>query len=199
MRRRPREPIPPRTATATRAGEPGRPTSPTNRSRTEAHGEILSGQPAYRGCAGVHRSSILGSAGVVFRHPHRPAVRRPVLHSRGVLVHVAVHSFTRVPCCSRFTRTGRPMVAAGMSNRLRRLWCDAGGWLFPSLPGSIRGVALDWGNGCAFTKNARWSSGGGAVDIRSAQKRVWDNKTAKGFNTTDVATEFCLLRARTGR
>jgi len=31
------------------------------------------------------------------------------------------------------------------------------------------------------------------VDIRSAQKLAWDNKTAKGFNTTDVPLEFCLL------
>src|SRR5216683_7699948 len=34
---------------------------------------------------------------------------------------------------------------------------------------------------------------GGMVDIRSAQKLAWDNKTAKGFNTTDVPLEFCLL------
>jgi NTP pyrophosphatase (non-canonical NTP hydrolase) len=31
------------------------------------------------------------------------------------------------------------------------------------------------------------------VDIRSAQKLAWDNKTAKGFNTTDIPLEFCLL------
>ena len=31
------------------------------------------------------------------------------------------------------------------------------------------------------------------MDIRSAQKLAWDNKTAKGFNTTDVPMEFCLL------
>jgi NTP pyrophosphatase (non-canonical NTP hydrolase) len=31
------------------------------------------------------------------------------------------------------------------------------------------------------------------VDIRSAQKLVSDNKTAKGFNTTDIPMEFCLL------
>ena len=31
------------------------------------------------------------------------------------------------------------------------------------------------------------------MDIRSAQKLAWDNKTAKGFNTTDVPLEFCLL------
>jgi NTP pyrophosphatase (non-canonical NTP hydrolase) len=31
------------------------------------------------------------------------------------------------------------------------------------------------------------------VDIRSAQKRAWENKLAKGFNTTDVPLEFCLL------
>lgn len=31
------------------------------------------------------------------------------------------------------------------------------------------------------------------MDIRSAQKLAWENKLAKGFNTTDVALEFCLL------
>ena len=33
----------------------------------------------------------------------------------------------------------------------------------------------------------------GAVDIRSAQHLAWQNKLAKGFNTTDVPLEFCLL------
>jgi hypothetical protein len=32
------------------------------------------------------------------------------------------------------------------------------------------------------------------VDIRSAQKRAWQNKVAKGFSTTDVPLEFCLLQ-----
>jgi NTP pyrophosphatase (non-canonical NTP hydrolase) len=32
------------------------------------------------------------------------------------------------------------------------------------------------------------------VDIRSGQKLAWENKTAKGFNTTDVPLEFCLLQ-----
>ena len=32
------------------------------------------------------------------------------------------------------------------------------------------------------------------MDIRSAQKLVWENKVAKGFNTTDVPLEFCLLQ-----
>ena len=32
------------------------------------------------------------------------------------------------------------------------------------------------------------------MDIRSAQKRVWANKVAVGFNTTDVPLEFCLLQ-----
>ena len=31
------------------------------------------------------------------------------------------------------------------------------------------------------------------MDIRSAQKFAWENKLAKGFNTTDVPLEFCLL------
>jgi hypothetical protein len=31
------------------------------------------------------------------------------------------------------------------------------------------------------------------VDIRTAHRLAWDNKLAKGFNTTDVPLEFCLL------
>ncbi|HEY2579953.1 MAG TPA: hypothetical protein VGI74_26870 [Streptosporangiaceae bacterium] len=31
------------------------------------------------------------------------------------------------------------------------------------------------------------------MDIRSAQKFAWENKLAKGFNTTDIPLEFCLL------
>jgi len=31
------------------------------------------------------------------------------------------------------------------------------------------------------------------VDIRSAQKLAWENKLSKGFNSTDVPLEFCLL------
>ena len=31
------------------------------------------------------------------------------------------------------------------------------------------------------------------MEIRSAQKLAWANKVAKGFNTTDVPLEFCLL------
>lgn len=31
------------------------------------------------------------------------------------------------------------------------------------------------------------------MDIRSAQRLAWENKLAKGFNTTDVPLEFCLL------
>jgi hypothetical protein len=31
------------------------------------------------------------------------------------------------------------------------------------------------------------------VDIRAGQKLAWENKLAKGFNTTDVPLEFCLL------
>ncbi|MFF1339925.1 MazG-like family protein [Streptomyces sp. NPDC058290] len=36
------------------------------------------------------------------------------------------------------------------------------------------------------------------MDIRSAQQLAWDNKLAKGFNTTDVALEFGLLTAEVG-
>jgi NTP pyrophosphatase (non-canonical NTP hydrolase) len=34
---------------------------------------------------------------------------------------------------------------------------------------------------------------GDPVDIRAVQKLAWENKLAKGFNTTDVPLEFCLL------
>jgi NTP pyrophosphatase (non-canonical NTP hydrolase) len=36
---------------------------------------------------------------------------------------------------------------------------------------------------------------GGSLDIESVQQQAWDNKLAKGFNTTDVALEFGLLTA----
>ncbi len=36
------------------------------------------------------------------------------------------------------------------------------------------------------------------MDIRSVQERAWDNKKAKGFNTTDVPLEFGLLTAEIG-
>ena len=32
------------------------------------------------------------------------------------------------------------------------------------------------------------------MQIRSAQKLAWENKVAKGFNTTDVPLEFCLFQ-----
>jgi hypothetical protein len=31
------------------------------------------------------------------------------------------------------------------------------------------------------------------MNIRSGQKLAWENKVAKGFNTTDIPLEFCLL------
>jgi hypothetical protein len=33
-----------------------------------------------------------------------------------------------------------------------------------------------------------------ALEIRSAQKLTWENKLAKGFNTSEVPLEFCLLQ-----
>lgn len=36
------------------------------------------------------------------------------------------------------------------------------------------------------------------MEIRNAQKRAWDNKLDKGFNTTNVAFEFGLLTAEVG-
>ena len=35
------------------------------------------------------------------------------------------------------------------------------------------------------------------VDIRSAQKRAWQNKVARGFNIIDIPLEFCLLQDET--
>ena len=32
------------------------------------------------------------------------------------------------------------------------------------------------------------------MDIRLGQKLAWENKTSKGFNTTDIPLEFCLLQ-----
>ena len=36
---------------------------------------------------------------------------------------------------------------------------------------------------------------GSSVDFKAAQRLVWDNKLAKGFGTTDVPLEFCLLQS----
>jgi NTP pyrophosphatase (non-canonical NTP hydrolase) len=36
------------------------------------------------------------------------------------------------------------------------------------------------------------------MDIGEVQQRAWQNKRAKGFNTTDVALEFGLLTAEVG-
>ncbi|MGW0885758.1 hypothetical protein [Streptomyces sp. NPDC002671] len=36
------------------------------------------------------------------------------------------------------------------------------------------------------------------MDITEAQKLAWENKLAKGFNTTDIALEFGLLNAEVG-
>lgn len=36
------------------------------------------------------------------------------------------------------------------------------------------------------------------MEIRDAQKRAWDNKITKGFNTHDVPLEFGLLTAEIG-
>lgn len=35
------------------------------------------------------------------------------------------------------------------------------------------------------------------MEIRSIQKLTWENKLAKGFNTSDVPLEFCLLQGET--
>lgn len=36
------------------------------------------------------------------------------------------------------------------------------------------------------------------MEISAAQKLAWENKLAKGFNTTDVSLEFGLLTAEVG-
>jgi len=32
------------------------------------------------------------------------------------------------------------------------------------------------------------------MDIRSSQELAWENKVSKGFNTTNIPLEFCLLQ-----
>ncbi|GAA1935377.1 hypothetical protein [Kitasatospora viridis] len=34
------------------------------------------------------------------------------------------------------------------------------------------------------------------MDIGSVQRIAWDNKVLKGFNTTDVPLEFCMLQEK---
>ncbi|MDH6709067.1 hypothetical protein P3T27_005813 [Kitasatospora sp. MAA19] len=34
------------------------------------------------------------------------------------------------------------------------------------------------------------------MDISSLQRLVWDNKVLKGYNTTDVPLEFCMLQEK---
>ena len=36
------------------------------------------------------------------------------------------------------------------------------------------------------------------TDFADAQRRAWANKVARGFNTTDVPMEFCLLMEELG-
>ena len=36
------------------------------------------------------------------------------------------------------------------------------------------------------------------MDLDEMQKEVWENKVKKGFNTTDVAKEFCYLYGEVG-
>jgi hypothetical protein len=45
-----------------------------------------------------------------------------------------------------------------------------------------------------FLPSASRIAAGGKLDIRAGQKLAWENKVAKGFNTTDVPLEFCLLQ-----
>jgi NTP pyrophosphatase (non-canonical NTP hydrolase) len=36
------------------------------------------------------------------------------------------------------------------------------------------------------------------MDMNEMQKEAWDNKVSKGFNTTNVEKEFCLLTSEVG-
>ena len=36
------------------------------------------------------------------------------------------------------------------------------------------------------------------MELKEIQKEVWQNKLNKGFNTTDVNKEFCLLYGEVG-
>ena len=36
------------------------------------------------------------------------------------------------------------------------------------------------------------------MDLDEMQKEVWENKVKKGFNTTDIAKEFCYLYGEVG-
>jgi len=36
------------------------------------------------------------------------------------------------------------------------------------------------------------------MKIKDMQKKIWENKLNKGFNTTDVSKEFCLLYGEVG-
>jgi hypothetical protein len=59
-------------------------------------------------------------------------------------------------------------------------------------PGQLPG---DRGAGdCALFPGYWSAAAGGKLDIRAGQKLAWENKVAKGFNTTDVPLEFCLLQ-----
>jgi hypothetical protein len=57
-----------------------------------------------------------------------------------------------------------------------------------SLPDQQRRVFLS----CPFVAGVMLR--GENMDIRSGQKLAWENKIAKGFNTTNVPLEFCLLQ-----
>ncbi|TCO59336.1 hypothetical protein [Actinocrispum wychmicini] len=35
------------------------------------------------------------------------------------------------------------------------------------------------------------------MDIGSLQRLAWDNKVLKGYNTTDIPLEFCMLQEKT--
>ena len=57
-----------------------------------------------------------------------------------------------------------------------------------------RGRAIQEARADSTTLPLRPSNAGGKLDIRAGQKLAWENKVVKGFNTTDVPLEFCLLQ-----
>ncbi len=102
---------------------------------------------------------------VIHRHP---VAVQGLFHSGGGIAHIAMH---RLPPVS-----SRPVCMVRASWLARdRCAPDA------HVRRSARGFALV-------------SARGGVLDIRSGQKLAWENKVEKGFNTTDVPLEFCLLQ-----
>ena len=106
--------------------------------------------------------------------PHRLNVATS--RARAMAVVVASSDLIRVAC-----RTPRQMYLANALCRARESASLLGG---PEVRESrVRRVAVGKDSGREE-----------AVDIRAGQRLAWENKKAKGFNTTDLPLEFCLLQ-----